>query len=141
MPKKIVTPESIDQLRAILNNWQGPLTWELYCDSVTRKLGLKTVVTKQTLMRYESIKGAFADRKTFLRDARSSSTSNEQTISALQFQVKNLAEQVRRLSAENDAYKEKFVRWLKNIYMYAEKFDISKLETPLTGKNKRSGEG
>lgn len=141
MPKKIVTEESIDQLRAILNNWQGPLTWELYCDSVTRKLGLKTVVTKQTLMRYETIKGAFADRKTFLRDAKSSSASSDQTISALQLQVKNLAEQVRRFSAENDAYKEKFVRWLKNIYMYAPGFDISKLETPLTEKNKSSGKG
>lgn len=92
-------------------------------------------------MRYETIKQAFADRKSFLRDAKSSSESNDQTISALQLQVKNLAEQVRRLSAENDAYKEKFVRWLKNIYIYAEKFDISKLETPLTEKHKRSGGG
>ena len=141
MPKKIVTAESIDQLKAILNNWQGPLTWELYCDSVTRKLGLKTVVTKQTLMRYETIKQAFADRKTFLRDTKSSSASNDQTISALQFQVKNLAEQVRRLSAENDAYKEKFVRWLKNIYTHATGFDVSKLETPLIKKNKSRGKG
>lgn len=141
MPKKIVTEESIDQLLAILKNWQGPLTWELYCGSVTRKFGLTSVVTKQTLMRYETIKQAFADRKSFLRDAKSSSESNDQTISALQLQVKNLAEQVRRLSAENDAYKEKFVRWLKNIYIYAEKFDISKLETPLTEKHKRSGGG
>ena len=141
MPKKIVTEESIDQLRAILKNWQGPLTWELYCDSVTRKLGLKTVVTKQTLMRYETIKQAFADRKTFLRDAKSSSASSDQTISALQFQVKNLAEQVRRLSAENDAYKEKFVRWLKNIYTHATGFDVSKLETPLIKKNKSRGKG
>ena len=141
MPKKIVTEESIDQLRAILNNWKGPLTWELYCDSVTRKLGLKTVVTKQTLMRYETIKQAFADRKTFLRNAKSSSASSDQTISSLQLQVKNLVEQVRRLSAENVAYKEKFVRWLKNIYLHAERFDISKLETPLTEKHKSSGEG
>lgn len=141
MPKKIVTEESIDQLRAILKNWQGPLTWELYCDSVTRKLGLKTVVTKQTLMRYETIKQAFADRKTFLRDAKSSSASSDQTISALQLQVKNLAEQVRRLSTENDAYREKFVRWLNNIYLYAPGFDVSKLEMSQTEKIKRSGKG
>jgi hypothetical protein len=141
MPKKIVTAENIDQLRAILNNWQGPLTWELYCASVTRKLGLETVVTKQTLMRYETIRQAFSDRKIFLRDAKSSSVSNDQTISVLQMQVKNLAEQTRRLSAENNAYREKFVRWLYNINMYAPNFDISKLETPLTGKNKSDGKG
>jgi hypothetical protein len=141
MPKKIVTEESIDQLRAILNNWQGPLTWELYCGSVTRKLGLKTVVTKQTLMRYETIRQAFADRKTFLRNAKSASVSSDQTISTLQLQVKNLAEQVRRLSAENDAYKEKFVGWLKSIYFYAPSFDMSKLEIPITEKKKRTGKG
>lgn len=138
MPKKIVTAESIDQLRAILNTWQGPLTWELYCANVTRKLGLATVVTKQTLMRYETIRQAFSDRKAFLRDAKSSSVSNDQTISALQMQVKDLAEQTRRLSIENAAYREKFVRWLKNIYLCAPDFDISKLETPLTEKNKRN---
>jgi hypothetical protein len=141
MPKKIVTDESIDQLRAILNNWHGPLTWELYCASVTRKLGLKTVVTKQTLMRYESIRKAFSDRKEFLRDAKATIESGDATISALQLQIKDLAEQVRRLKAENDAYREKFVRWLKNIYTYATGFDMSKLETPLTKKYKRGSKG
>lgn len=139
MPKKIVTKESIDQLLAILNNWQGPLTWELYCESVTRKLGLKTVVTKQTLMRYETIKQAFADRKSFLRTAKSAEESTDQTIATLQLQVTNLAEQVRRLSSENEKYKEKFVRWLNNIYLYAPGFDIAKLDSPLTAKYKRSG--
>lgn len=139
MPKKIVTQESIDQLLAILNNWQGALTWELYCESVTRKLDLKSVVTKQTLMRYEVIKRTFADRKTFLRNAKSSSASSDHTILALESEVKNLVEQVRRLSTENNAYKEKFVRWLSNIYVYAPNFDITKLEVPLTAKYKRSG--
>lgn len=141
MPKKIVTAESIDQLLAILNNWQGDLTWDLYCQSVTRKLGLKTVVTKQTLLRYEIIKRTFAERKAFLREARSSRASSDQTIAMFESQVNNLVEQVRRLSAENDAYKEKFVRWLNNIYMYAPGFDIAKLETPLTAKYKRGSQG
>lgn len=139
MPKKIVTEDSIDQLLAILNNWQGELTWELYCESVSSKLGLKTVVTKQTLLRYEIIKRTFAERKNFLREAKSSTESSDQTIASLQSEVKNLAEQVRRLSKENDAYKEKFVRWLSVIYQYAPSFDISKLETPLTAKYKRNG--
>lgn len=139
MPKKIVTTDSIDQLLAILNNWQGELTWELYCESVTRKLDLKSKVTKQTLMRYETIKKAFANRKAFLREAKSSTASSDQTIAAFELQVKNLVEQVRRLSVENDAYKEMFVRWLNNIYMYAPEFDIAKLDTPLTAKYKRSG--
>lgn len=34
MPKQIVTKDSIDQLLAILNNWQGDLTWELYCERI-----------------------------------------------------------------------------------------------------------
>jgi len=139
MPKKIVTEDSIDQLLAILNNWQGDLTWELYCESVSSKLGLKTVVTKQTLLRYEILKRTFAERKAFLREARSSTESSDQTIAALQSQVKNLVEQVRRLSAENDAYKEKFVRWLSIIYQHAPGFDITKLDIPLTAKYKRTG--
>lgn len=139
MPKKIVTEESIDQLLAILNNWQGDLTWELYCESVTNKFELKTKVTKQTLMRYETIKRTFADRKDFLREVKSSSVSGDQTIAMLESQVRNLVEQVRRLSNENELYKEKFVRWLNNIYMYAPGFDIAKLDFPLTEKYKRSG--
>lgn len=138
MPKKIVTEESIDQLLAILNNWQGELTWELYCESVTSKLKLKTVVTKQTLLRYEIISRTFAERKAFLRNAKSSMESSDQTIAALQSQVNNLVEQVRRLSKENETYKEKFVRWLSVIYQHAPAFDISKLDIPLTAKHKRN---
>ncbi|ADL56419.1 hypothetical protein [Gallionella capsiferriformans] len=141
MPKKIVTEDSINQLLAILNNWQGELTWELYCESITRKLGLKTVVTKQTLLRYEIIKRTFNERKAFLREAKSSRASSDQTIAMFESQVNNLVEQVRRLSAENDAYKEKFVRWLSIIYMHAPNFDISKLDFPLTAKNKRNQKG
>lgn len=137
MPKKIVTEDSIDQLLGILNNWQGELTWELYCESVTRKLKLDKVVTKQTLLRYENIKRTFAERKAFLREASSSTASSDHTIEALESQVKNLVEQVRRLTKENNAYKEKFVRWLSIIHQYAPSFDISKLEMPLTAKYKR----
>lgn len=139
MPKQIVTKDSIDQLLAILNNWQGDLSWELYCESVSNKLKLKTVVTKQTLLRYEIIKRTFAERKAFLRNDKSSTESSDQTIAALQSQTKNLAEQVRRLTAENNAYKEKFVRWLSVIHQYAPNFDISKLDFPLTAKYKRNG--
>lgn len=138
MPKKIVTKDSIDQLLAILNNWQGDLTWELYCECVSSKLGLETVVTKQTLLRYEIIKKTFADRKVFLRNAKSSTESSDHTIATLQSQVKNLAEQVRRLSEENSAYKEKFVRWLSVIYQNAPAFDMSKLDVPLTAKHKHA---
>lgn len=136
MPKKIVTEESLVQLIAILNNWNGPLTWELYCECVTRKFGLSTVVTKQTLMRYETIKQAFTDRKEFLRGVKASAESKDQTIAALELQVKNLVENVRRLSAENDAYREKFVRWTSNIHAHVGKFSPEKLETPLTEKYK-----
>lgn len=139
MPKQIVTKERLDQLLAILNNWNGPLTWELYCESVTRKFALSTVVTKQTLMRYDTIKKVFADRKDFLRKAKSSAVSEDQTIAALGLQIKDLAEHVRRLSAENALYKEKFVRWQKNIYEQLPDFQISKLERPLTEKYKRTG--
>jgi len=137
MPKKIVTEDSIKQLLAILNNWQGELTWQLYCDSVTRKLGLKTVVTKQTLLRYEIIKRTFNERKAFLREEKSTMASSDKTIAMFESQVNNLVEQVRRLSAENDAYKEKFVRWLSIIYTHAPNFDIAKLDFPLTKKYKR----
>lgn len=137
MPKRIVTEESLEQLLAILHNWQGLLTWELYCASVTRKLGLDSLVTKQTLMRYATIKKAFADRKSFLREEKSANVSTDHTISALQQQVSNLAEQVRRLSAENEAYKEKFVRWTYNIYMFLPEVDLSKLDCPMTEKYKR----
>jgi len=139
VPKKVVTEGSIDQLLAILNNWQGHLTWELYCESVSSKLNLKTVVTKQTLLRYEIIKRTFAERKAFLREAKSSTESSDQTIEALQLQVRNLVEQVRRLTKENEAYKEKFVRWLNVIHQYAPTFNMSKLDVPLTAKHKRNG--
>lgn len=138
MPKKIVTTESLDQLLAILNNWNGPLTWELYCECVARKLALKTVVTKQTLMRYQTIKNAFADRKDFLRGAKATVETKDETIAALQLQIKNLSENVRRLSKENDLYREKFVRWQKNIYQYCQEFDLLTLEKPLTEKYKRT---
>ena len=137
MPKKIVTEDSLDQLLAILNNWQGELTWERYCAEVTRRLGLESLVTKQTFWHYESIKKTFVDRKEFLRNIRSASISSDATIEALEARTKNLVEQVRRLSAENEAYKEKFVRWQKNIYMYAKGFDMTKLDFPLEEKYKR----
>ncbi len=136
MPKKIVTAESLGLLLSILHNWQGELTWELYCNSVTSKLGLNAPVTKQALMRYESIRKAFSERKEFLRGLKSTNESTDHTIEALQLQVANLAEQVRRLSAENSAYKEKFVRWLHNIYMFMPQVDISKLDSPMTSKYK-----
>ena len=141
MPKKIVTEDSLVQLVAILNNWQGPLTWELYCADVTRRLGLKSLVTKQTLLRYVVIKKAFGERKAFVRESKSVELSSDSTIEALKASVNNLAEQVRRLSAENELYKEKFVRWQKNIYTHANGFDMAKLESPLVEKHKRNTRG
>jgi len=60
MPKHL-TPELVEQVVEIINDWSGKLTWPLIVAAVERNLGWK--YTRQTLAKNDDIKDAFLVKK------------------------------------------------------------------------------
>lgn len=43
MPKKIVTKSTLPKILRVLDQWEGKLTWDAYCDRVAQALGIDSV--------------------------------------------------------------------------------------------------
>jgi SMC interacting uncharacterized protein involved in chromosome segregation len=99
-----VSSQQIRKIEGLLQGWTTKLTWDLLVQRIETDLGIKT--TRQTLNTYMSIKTMFQDRKQALR--------GKPTETLLKFTKKDvdMAEQIKRLQADNDAMAKRIERQL-----------------------------
>jgi len=127
MPKHL-TPELIEQIVEIINNWSGKFTWPLIVAAVERDLGWK--YTRQTLAKNDDIKDAFLVKKEQL------SGDGFEPIYYTPREMKKALDQLGRLKAENKVLKDKLkaqsaqlMQWSYNAAI--EGITEDKLDAPL----------
>lgn len=111
--------EEIGTVVAMIEAWDGPLTWERLTDRVALVLGRP--FSRQALDAHAKIKTAYQTRKIRLRKIRASVVAGRPDMDdippelglALQ-RAAALQARVDRLQATVDAYDVKFVTWLYN---------------------------
>jgi hypothetical protein len=111
--------EEITTVVAMIEAWDGPLTWERLTDRVALVLGRP--FSRQALDGHANIKIAYQTRKVRLRNVRVSLRAGKPDMDnlppemALALQrAEALQARVDRLQATIDAYDIKFVTWLYN---------------------------
>jgi len=146
MPKLVVTKESLPIVLALINSWDGKLSWELLCDRVAMQLGIEGGVQRQSLSSYKEIQEAYSQRKEALRNKKNNPPipSPNVTMEYLQNKVAALEAENERLREKNEAYKQRFVLWQYNAYMHGVRIDtlddaIDMLEKPLSELRRRTG--
>jgi predicted nuclease with TOPRIM domain len=108
-----MTDERIKQIVQIIDDWKGPLTWQLLVDEVEKYLGVK--YSRQTLYKYTRIKNAYQDRKATTQENEGVPVEmGTKTAQRSAETIKALRRKVERLEKENDQLLEQFVRWAYN---------------------------
>lgn len=103
----------IDKAVRLLDGWAGKLTWDRYLAMLEVEIGHK--YTKAAMLRHPRIKAAWDYAKELARDDNGVTVSRSavETEKALE-RVKLLESRVERLTRENNALLEQFVRWSHN---------------------------
>lgn len=103
----------IDKAVRLLDGWVGKLTWDRYLAMLEVDIGHK--YTKAAMLRHPRIKSAWDHAKEHAKDDNGVSVSRSavETTKALE-RVKLLETRVERLTRENYALLEQFVRWSHN---------------------------
>jgi hypothetical protein len=121
--------ERIEAILAILDAWQGKLTWDLLIDAVAKATGQR--YSRFTLAEYPGIANAFAERKRVVREK-----AGSRPLSARDERVQDALERARvqkakadRLQAENQRLLEQFVVWATNAERHG--VTMAKLNAPL----------
>lgn len=110
---KNIGEDDIAQIVAILDGWTGKLGWDLLIDVIERRNGNR--YSRQALDKHERIKQAFVLRKQTLSetDGTARKVSSPELQAALD-RVQRLSAENVRLTKENEALLEQFVRWAYN---------------------------
>ena len=103
----------IEKAVRLLDGWAGKLTWDRYLAMLEVDIGHK--YTKAAMLRHPRIKSAWDHAKEHAKDDNGVSVSRRavETDKALE-RVKLLEARVERLTRENNALLEQFVRWSHN---------------------------
>ena len=103
----------IEKAVRLLDGWAGKLTWDRYLAMLEVEIGHK--YTKAAMLRRPRIKSAWDHAKEHAKDDNGVSVSRRavETDKALE-RVKLLEARVERLTRENNALLEQFVRWSHN---------------------------
>jgi hypothetical protein len=103
----------IEKAVRLLDGWAGKLTWDRYLAMLEVEIGHK--YTKAAMLRHPRIKSAWDHAKEHAKDDTGVSVSRSavETNKALE-RVKLLEARVERLTRENNALLEQFVRWSHN---------------------------
>ena len=146
MPKLVVTKDSLPVVLALINTWEGKLTWELLCEQIAMQLDIEGGVQRQSLSSYKEIQEAYSLRKEILKKKKENppTPSSNVTIEYLQNKVAALEAENVLLREKNEAYKQRFVLWQYNAYMHGIRIDtlddaIDMLEKPLSELKRRTG--
>jgi len=118
----------IDKAVRLLDGWTGKLTWDRYLAMLEVEIGHK--YTKAAMLRHPRIKSAWDHAKELARDDSGVPVSRSaiETEKALE-RVRLLEARVERLTRENHALLEQFVRWSHNASR--KPMSLEELEAPL----------
>lgn len=119
----------IEKAVRLLDGWTGKLTWDRYLAMLEVDIGHK--YTKAAMLRHPRIKSAWDHAKEQAKDDGGVTTSRSaiETEKALE-RVRLLEERVERLTRENHALLEQFLRWSHNV-IRSGKMTLDELERPL----------
>ena len=134
MPKILITEENLEDIIMMIKTWEGKLTWDLLCSKVSELLNVKSI-ERQSLANYPDIQEAFSKQKQKIKEKAKANPEPDVTMDYLQKQVNNLKAQVQRLEEINERYKQQFIVWQYNAYMYGMTED--KLNKPLIAVNRQ----
>ncbi len=111
---KNLSDEDIERILEILDGWTGRLSWELFIDSIEKRLFAR--YTRQALHKHARIKDAFANRKAELarRGDRPPKAASSPELQLALDHIERLTNENARLQAELSQLKDRFVRWVFN---------------------------
>lgn len=132
---KHLTVKNLDALVALIDAWEGKLTWEALCEEGSKLIGSRP--TRQTLNAHERIKNAFLSRKAYLKTGYIPSR-RPASLSIAEQRIRRLEGENNRLREENDRLLEQFVRWQYNAYKHGMSKDW--LNAPLPQVDRDSSE-
>ena len=136
MPRKIVTKVTLPKILRVLDQWEGKLTWESYCNRVAQVLGIDSV-SRHALLNYPAIKESYRRRQQELREARQQ-VPRDFTLEVAVRRIADLEAQVSRLEATNTLLLDQFRRWQYNAYAQNVRMDSLDWDKPLPAVD-RSG--
>ncbi|WP_095067800.1 hypothetical protein [Pseudomonas sp. Irchel 3A18] len=116
---KHLTIKNIEALVALIDVWEGKLTWEALCEEGAKLIGSRP--TRQTLNAHEQIKNAYLGYKARTKSGYISSR-RPASLSIAEQRIRRLEGENNRLKEDNDRLLERFIRWQYNAY----KFGMSK---------------
>lgn len=132
---KHLTLKNIDAFVALIDAWEGKLTWEALCEEGGKLIGSRP--TRQTLNAHERIKNAYLGRKAHLK-AGYTPSRRPASLSIAEQRIHRLEGENNRLREENERLLEQFVRWQYNAYKHGMSKD--KLNAPLPQIDRDSSE-
>ncbi len=115
---KHLTKSDIEKILSIIDGWEGKITWDALCDSVSSHVGKRP--TRQSLNSHNQIKLAFKHKKKRLKNE-PQQLRQPLSLKIASQRIKRLEEQNARLKKENDTLLEQFVKWQYNAYKYGMK--------------------
>ncbi|MEQ3659879.1 MAG: hypothetical protein ABNH21_13110 [Glaciecola sp.] len=130
---KHLTDNDIEAIVEYLDEWDlsKRVTWERLCIALHDDLGISH--TRQTLQKYDRIKGAFDDLKLHLRGKRKrASKVLPSSLAAAAKEIETLNRKNARLERENSELLEQFIVWQYNAHIHGMK--IEQLKRPLPEK-------
>lgn len=108
-----LTDDGIEKAVRLLDGWAGKLTWDRYLALLELEVGHK--YTKAAMLRHPRIKGAWDHAKELAKDGGGINVSrNAIEVEKAVERVSLLEARVERLTRENNALLEQFVRWGHN---------------------------
>lgn len=127
-----ITTEDEKRIRDLIEEWRGPLKWDLLTAEVNKRFRAKW--HRQSLANHKRILKAFQDKKLELRKAarelgRSRGKSGESTVEYLRRQLRDAQEYAQELKGQLDAANARFARWQHNAYLL--RIDVALLDRPL----------
>lgn len=131
MPKTVITESSKKKIIDIIEGWKGKLSWKALCERVTKELGLRTQISRHTLLAYEDLKIAYEERKNWLKNNPTASNKrDDMQLQAAYDRIDKLETKVKRLQAERTVLQEQFVRWQYNLYYMGYNMDDLNMKLP-----------
>lgn len=120
-PQRAQRAPNLDDARILkivqlLDGWVGPLTWDLFTDSIEKNVGGRYV--RQTLDRHVRIKEAYQQAKSRRNGDETEKKSDQMTAKELRRKAADydrLKNEVERLERENNNYAKQFARWVWNL--------------------------
>lgn len=104
----------IERIVALLDRWEGKLTWQHLCDACEAEIGTRP--TRQTLSKFKRVTGAFKATKERIKN-QDESLNVPPSLKMAAVRIERLTRENERLKRENNELLEQFVVWQYNAHV------------------------